>query len=364
MNVPVGRLCLAAIAITFSGLAGERVRGQEIADPYLNFAEFTALRNADDLGFLDYLKWSGMTLVNAPALQNVTAVYGYTDQTISTFVAEGCSERGEIGNFHLKVIGPRPVFGSGASEVQFDDFRKFATTAGELATAISDSKRGGDEIADIWGGSEAQVEDLQKFATMAEQFAAAIGDGEELDFPWALEIELEDLQHFAMTAEHIGKVIRNDSDFSAHQAFDGQPVDVREFKRTAELIAGATGHGEDLGLRWGEVQVSNLCDLRVFVSGDDDEYGVNWGRVGAYLDVAWFSVSEPKLLGIYLDLVPNFADSGIRAAEPIILSGERLPQLSETVQYIAVCNPDIVELGDRKPPSFCRDLYAYHGLVQ
>ena len=53
------------------------------ASAFLDFGRFSTIAPADQLGFLDRLKWAGMIFVNAPAAKRIVSLYDYTRQDIT-----------------------------------------------------------------------------------------------------------------------------------------------------------------------------------------------------------------------------------------------------------------------------------------
>ena len=67
---------------------------------YLDFGRFSTIAPADQLGFLDKLKWAGMIFVNAPAARRVVSLYDYTKRDI---MAADCSSD-RIRNHHALLV--------------------------------------------------------------------------------------------------------------------------------------------------------------------------------------------------------------------------------------------------------------------
>lgn len=75
------------ITFVFSSLFATSVSfAQPSADTttsaFLDFGRFSTIAPADQLSFLDRLKWAGMIFVNAPAARRIVSLYDYTRQDI------------------------------------------------------------------------------------------------------------------------------------------------------------------------------------------------------------------------------------------------------------------------------------------
>ncbi|MCY4152921.1 MAG: hypothetical protein OXE94_11910 [Aestuariivita sp.] len=73
----------------------------------LDFGNFSGVIDTEDLSLLDYIKLSGMTIVNAPALQNLVGLYGYSDSQIRQLAdQDGCRDQA-LANINVLVIDKR-----------------------------------------------------------------------------------------------------------------------------------------------------------------------------------------------------------------------------------------------------------------
>ncbi|MDE0208171.1 MAG: hypothetical protein OXP66_19320 [Candidatus Tectomicrobia bacterium] len=304
MKIGIGKHCFVVAAAMVATLSGPHAQGQTAQspkEPFLDFRDFSGIRDAEDLGFLDYVKWSGMILVNAPALKNIVAVYGYAEHEIEEPENENCFDR-ELGNFHVLSVDERlpveQVISSLESKVEI--LRESIISAGmERAhedTKNADGKLDVDGIVvlpNVWRRETELSEELNSFKELLGQA------------DWITPVMIN--------------AVLDDSDLANLKAIGGDFDDVEAIRV------------------WNEIEVSNLCDLATQLPNIRESF-----------EVSWTPVAEHKLQSVIEGVAASAQESQF-----VFFSDYHFPGSNPVKKYFAECAVSEVMSHPESTPSLC-----------
>ena len=186
------RLLFVVVPLFASCVVFAQPRADTTTAPFLDFKQFSTIAPADQLGFLDKLKWAGMKFANAPAAKRVVSLYEYGSDAIADVT---CSTDRLRDHHALIVTRMVPTSSVIATLETYGDASSDPIKTNELITQLSDPQE------NTWIAKSELAKHLPHDPTLLDQVADPEPVWGELSFSNSCELReiAADLDYDAVT---------------------------------------------------------------------------------------------------------------------------------------------------------------------